>query len=115
MFSFQQEFDVPADRKLVIVLPPEATVGERVAVAVTTQAKPAKRPRTSLADLAEKHAVDFGPDVSSESNGSTAIPSAEDSDKLPRTSLSKYFKEHGEDWGDQIKSTDVEGFTGRKF
>ena len=65
MFSFQQEFDVPAERKLVIVLPPEAEVGERDAVAVTGQPKAAKRPRTSLADLAEKHAVDLGPNVSS--------------------------------------------------
>jgi len=37
MFSFQQQFDIPADRKLIIELPADAPVGAKVAVAITTQ------------------------------------------------------------------------------
>jgi hypothetical protein len=44
-----------------------------------------------------------------------SITAAADGSKRPRRSLSQYFKEHGEDWGEQIRSTDVEGFTGRRF
>ena len=35
--------------------------------------------------------------------------------KLPRTSLTEWAKEFAEDWGERLKSTDVEGFTGRRF
>ena len=35
--------------------------------------------------------------------------------KLPRTSLTEWAKEFSEDWGDRLKSTDVEGFTGRRY
>jgi hypothetical protein len=35
--------------------------------------------------------------------------------KLPRTSLTEWATEFAEDWGDQLKSTDVEGFTGRRY
>jgi hypothetical protein len=75
MFTFEQDVDVPADRKVVIQLPPEAPVGARLAVKFESQPRP-KRPRTSLADWAEANAENPGPDVS---------------------------------------STDVEGFTGRKY
>jgi|WetSurMetagenome_2_1015567.scaffolds.fasta_scaffold981062_1 hypothetical protein len=35
--------------------------------------------------------------------------------KLPRTSLTEWAKEFSEDWGDRLNSTDVEGFTGRRY
>lgn len=76
MFSFLQEVNVPADRKIVIQLPPDAPVGAKLAVKLQSQPSPQKRPRTSLADWAEENAEDLGGDVS---------------------------------------STDVEGFTGRRY
>lgn len=33
----------------------------------------------------------------------------------PRTSLADWARENAEHWGDEIKSTDVEGFTGRRY
>jgi hypothetical protein len=65
MFSFLQEVDVPADRKIIIQLPPDAPVGAKLAVKFESQANPPKRPRTSLADWTEKNAEDLGDDVSS--------------------------------------------------
>jgi hypothetical protein len=35
--------------------------------------------------------------------------------KRPRTSLTAWAREFAEDWGDRIQSTDVEGFTGRRY
>lgn len=77
MFTFQQEIEISADRRIVIELPPETPLG------------PAKIEVT--------------------------IASPDTSGKKFRQSLSEYFKANGEDWGDAIKSTDVEGFTGRSF
>jgi len=33
--------------------------------------------------------------------------------KRPRTSLADWAEKNSENWGERIKSTDVEGFTGR--
>jgi hypothetical protein len=35
--------------------------------------------------------------------------------KRPRTSLTEWAEEFAEHWGDRLSSTDVEGFTGRRF
>ncbi len=35
--------------------------------------------------------------------------------KRPRTSLTEWAEEFAEHWGDHLKSTDVEGFTGRRY
>jgi hypothetical protein len=64
MFTFEQDVDVPADRKVVIQLPPNAPIGARLAVKFESQPR-AKRPRTSLAEWAEANAEDLGADVSS--------------------------------------------------
>lgn len=42
-------------------------------------------------------------------------PQSESPQKKPRTSLADWAEENAEHWGDQISSTDVEGFTGRRF
>jgi hypothetical protein len=34
--------------------------------------------------------------------------------KLPRSSLADWAEEHAEHWGEHLRSTDVEGFTGRR-
>jgi hypothetical protein len=38
-----------------------------------------------------------------------------DQKKSPRTSLTEWAEEFAEHWGDRLKSTDVEGFTGRRY
>ena len=35
--------------------------------------------------------------------------------KLPRTSLADWAEKQAEHWGEELSSTDVEGFTGRRF
>ena len=42
----------------------------------------------------------------------TAAPP--ESPKSPRSSLADWADEHAEHWGDTLRSTDVEGFTGRR-
>lgn len=74
MFSFQQDVEVPADRRIVIELPPEVPVG------------PARLTLSSPPDSSPK-------------------PS----------SLAAWARENAEDLGANIRSTDVEGFTGRSF
>ena len=62
-----------------------------------------------------KVVIQLPPDVPVGAKLALSISAADDTGKGPRRSLSQYFKEHGEDWGDQMQSTDVEGFTGRRF
>lgn len=66
MITIRMTADVPADRKLVLTLPPEVPAGE-AEVVVTVGRLPARlRPRTSLAEWAEAHAEDWGHRLSSE-------------------------------------------------
>ena len=45
----------------------------------------------------------------------TVTTEPSDSPKPRKASLSEWAKKYAEDLGDDIKSTDVEGFTGRRF
>jgi hypothetical protein len=45
----------------------------------------------------------------------TVAPVDNGPNKGPRTSLADWAEEIAEDWGSAIQSTDVEGFTGRRF
>lgn len=68
MITFRVSADVKDDRQIVLTLPPEVPTGKMellvtVAPPALTQAK---RPRTSLADWAEKNAEDWGTQLNSE-------------------------------------------------
>jgi hypothetical protein len=39
----------------------------------------------------------------------------QEKEKSPRTSLGDWAENQAEHWGEEIRSTDVEGFTGRGF
>lgn len=41
-------------------------------------------------------------------------PEQPEASKLPRSSLADWAEEHAEHWGERLRSTDVEGFTGRR-
>ncbi len=42
-------------------------------------------------------------------------PRAAERAKRPRSSLAAWAEEHAEHWGNRLSSTDVTGFTGRRF
>lgn len=61
--------DIGADRKVVLELPPDVPVGKArltVSIESETSQRPPKRPRTSLAEWAEKNAEDYGGAVRSD-------------------------------------------------
>ena len=69
MTMFHLTVDVGSDRKVVLELPPEVPVGKaRLTVSVESEAvlRPPKRPRSSLAEWAEKNAEDFGGSIRSD-------------------------------------------------
>lgn len=45
---------------------------------------------------------------------SVSVPTPKDG-KPARTSLADWADQRAEHWGDRLQSTDVEGFTGRRF
>ena len=68
MITFRISADVGDDHRVTLTLPPEVPVGKSeliVTVALSSAGKP-KRPRSSLADWAEKNAEDWGDQLSSE-------------------------------------------------
>lgn len=68
MITFRTCADVPDDRHVVLIVPPEVPVGNHdfvVTVATRSDEQP-KRPRGSLADWAEKNAESWGARLCSE-------------------------------------------------
>jgi hypothetical protein len=68
MISFRFTTDIPADRRVLLTLPPEVPPGA-AELTVTVNPPPApeaKPPRTSLADWAEANAEDWGNRLNSE-------------------------------------------------
>ncbi len=68
MITFHTLADVSDDRQVVLKVPPEVPVGRHdfvVTVTTPTSAK-AKRPRSSLADWAERNAESWGDLLTSE-------------------------------------------------
>lgn len=45
----------------------------------------------------------------------SVLPPARNGSKQPRSSLADWADRHAEHWGPQLNSTDVAGFTGRRF
>ncbi len=68
MITFQISADVPADRQVTLQLPPDVPVGKNdFVVTVATQSEvQGKRPRSSLADWAERNAEAWGGRLNSE-------------------------------------------------
>ena len=69
MTLFHLTVDVGADRKVVFELPPEVPIGMAkltVSIESETGQRPAKRPRSSLAEWAEKNAEDYGGSIRSD-------------------------------------------------
>lgn len=61
--------DVGTDRKVVLELPPEVPVGKaKITVSIESESaqRPPKRPRSSLADWAEKNAENYGGSIRSD-------------------------------------------------
>jgi hypothetical protein len=68
MITLHISAEVKEDRQVVLTLPPDVPLGKaEMVVTITPQTNgPAKRPGTSLADWAERHAEDWGDQLSSE-------------------------------------------------
>lgn len=68
MVTFRVSTEVPEDRRVVVVLPPEIPPGkaELIVTVESQNGAQAKRPGTSLADWAEANAEHWGDRLSSE-------------------------------------------------
>lgn len=62
-----------------------------------------------------KIVIELPPEIPVGSKLRLTLISSPVSRKRPRTSLADWARENAEPLGDEIKSTDVEGFTGRRF
>ena len=68
MITFRISADVSADRQVTLRLPPEVPVGKNdfVVMVATRSDVQGKRPRSSLADWAERNAESWGDRLNSE-------------------------------------------------
>jgi len=67
MIAFQTSADVSDDRQVTLKVPPEVPVGKHdFVVTVADRSDTVKRPRSSLADWAERNAESWGERLNSE-------------------------------------------------